>query len=70
MVVGDGIDDEFVQFKLTGDMGEVRVNFVGCANDIARELRRRIKLAFEETAIPLTRTNQVQLTGTIATPQS
>src|SRR5271155_4820581 len=39
-------------------------------DDVARELRRRIKLAFEETAIPLTRTHQVQLTGTIATPQA
>jgi len=38
-------------------------------DDVAREIRRRIKLAFEETAIPLTRTHQVQLTGTIATPQ-
>ena len=39
-------------------------------DDVARELRRRIKLAFEETAIPLTRIHQVQLTGTIATPQA
>src|SRR5271155_2091615 len=39
-------------------------------DDVAREIRRRIKLAFEETAIPLTRTHQVQLTGTIATPQA
>src|SRR5271154_6629625 len=39
-------------------------------DDVARELRRRIKLAFEESAIPLSRTHQVELTGTIATPQS
>jgi small-conductance mechanosensitive channel len=39
-------------------------------DDVARELRRRIKLAFEETAIPLSRTHQVQLTGTIATPEA
>jgi len=38
-------------------------------DDVARELRRRIKMAFEESAIPLSRTHQVQLTGTIATPQ-
>ena len=39
-------------------------------DDVARELRRRIKLAFEESSIPLSHTHQVQLTGTIATPQS
>jgi small-conductance mechanosensitive channel len=38
-------------------------------DDVARELRRRIKLAFEELAIPLSRTHQVQLKGAIAPPQ-
>src|SRR5271163_1768533 len=37
--------------------------------DVARELRRRIKLAFEELAIPLSRTHQVQLKGAVAPPQ-
>jgi len=39
-------------------------------DDVARELRRRIKLAFEESVIPLTHTHQVQLKGTVAPPQS
>jgi moderate conductance mechanosensitive channel len=38
-------------------------------DDVARELRRRIKLAFEELAIPLSRTHQVQLKGAVAPPQ-
>lgn len=38
-------------------------------DDVARELRRRIKLAFEELAIPLSRTHQVQLKGAAAPPQ-
>src|SRR5580658_8403103 len=37
--------------------------------DVARELRRRIKLAFEELAIPLSRTHQVQVKGAVAPPQ-
>ena len=32
-------------------------------DDVARELRRRIKLAFEESRIPLRHTHQVQLNG-------
>ncbi len=39
-------------------------------DDVARELRRRIKLAFEELAIPLSHTHQVQLKGNVAPPQS
>jgi moderate conductance mechanosensitive channel len=39
-------------------------------DDVARELRRRIKLAFEELAIPLSHTHQVQLKGAVAPPQS
>jgi moderate conductance mechanosensitive channel len=39
-------------------------------DDVARELRRRIKLAFEESVIPLTHTHQVQLKGAVAPPQS
>jgi small-conductance mechanosensitive channel len=38
-------------------------------DDVARELRRRIKLAFEELAIPLSRTHQVQVKGAVAPPQ-
>ncbi len=37
-------------------------------DDVARELRRRIKLAFEESRIPLRHTHQVQLNG--ETPQA
>jgi len=37
-------------------------------DDVARELRRRIKLAFEESVIPLTHTHQVQLKGAVAPP--
>jgi small-conductance mechanosensitive channel len=39
-------------------------------DDVARELRRRIKMAFEELAIPLSHTHQVQLKGAVAPPQS
>jgi small-conductance mechanosensitive channel len=39
-------------------------------DDVARELRRRIKMAFEELAIPLSQTHQVQLKGAAAPPQS
>jgi moderate conductance mechanosensitive channel len=39
-------------------------------DDVARELRRRIKLGFEELSIPLTHTHQVQLKGTFPPPQS
>jgi moderate conductance mechanosensitive channel len=39
-------------------------------DDVARELRRRIKMAFEELAIPLSHTHQVQLMGAVAPPQS
>jgi moderate conductance mechanosensitive channel len=39
-------------------------------DDVARELRRRIKLAFEESAIPLSHTHQVLLKGAIAPPES
>jgi small-conductance mechanosensitive channel len=39
-------------------------------DDVARELRRRIKLAFEESRIPLSHTHQVQLKGAVAPPQS
>src|ERR1700691_304335 len=38
-------------------------------DDVARELRRRIKLAFEQLAIPLSRTHQVQLKSAVAPPQ-
>src|SRR5271154_2313642 len=38
-------------------------------DDVARELRRRIKLAFEESRIPLSHTHQVQLSGALAPPQ-
>jgi small conductance mechanosensitive channel len=34
-------------------------------DDVARELRRRIKLAFEESQIPLRHTHQVQLNGEV-----
>jgi len=34
-------------------------------DDVARELRRRIKLAFEESLIPLSHTHQVQLSGAV-----
>ncbi|MGH9782467.1 MAG: hypothetical protein ACRD33_11690, partial [Candidatus Acidiferrales bacterium] len=37
-------------------------------DDVARELRRRIQLAFEESRIPLRHTHQVQLNG--ETPQA
>jgi len=39
-------------------------------DDVARELRRRIKLAFEASSIPLSHTHQVQLKGASAPPQS
>ncbi len=39
-------------------------------DDVARELRRRIKLAFEESLIPLNHTHQVQLKGAVPPPQS
>src|SRR6202167_1468901 len=39
-------------------------------DDVARELRRRIKLAFEESRIPLSHTHQVQLKSAVAPPQS
>jgi small conductance mechanosensitive channel len=38
-------------------------------DDVARELRRRIKLAFEESRIPLRQTHKVELEGTISTPE-
>jgi small conductance mechanosensitive channel len=37
-------------------------------DDVAREIRRRIKLAFEELAIPLTHTHQVQLKRAVPPP--
>jgi small-conductance mechanosensitive channel len=39
-------------------------------DDVARELRRRIKLAFEESLIPLSHTHQVQLKGSVPPPQA
>ena len=39
-------------------------------DDVARELRRRIKLAFEESLIPLSHTHQVQLKGSVPPLQS
>jgi moderate conductance mechanosensitive channel len=39
-------------------------------DDVARELRRRIKLAFEESLIPLSHTHQVQLRGSVPPLQS
>jgi moderate conductance mechanosensitive channel len=39
-------------------------------DDVARELRRRIKLAFEESAIQLSHTHQVLLKGAVAPPES
>ena len=39
-------------------------------DDVARELRRRIKLAFEESAIPLSHTHQVVVKEAIAPPES
>ncbi|HKV04994.1 MAG TPA: mechanosensitive ion channel family protein [Candidatus Acidoferrales bacterium] len=38
-------------------------------DDVARELRRRIKLGFEESRIALSHTHQVQLQGGVAPPQ-
>jgi moderate conductance mechanosensitive channel len=38
-------------------------------DDVARELRRRIKLGFEESQIPLRQAHQVQLQGTAAPVQ-
>jgi len=37
-------------------------------DDVARELRRRIKVGFEESRIPLSHTHQVQLAGTLPPP--
>jgi small-conductance mechanosensitive channel len=39
-------------------------------DDVARELRRRIKLGFEESQIPLRHTQKVELYGSSAPPQS
>jgi small conductance mechanosensitive channel len=39
-------------------------------DDVARELRRRIKLAFEESLIPLSHTHQVQLKSAVPPLQS
>jgi small conductance mechanosensitive channel len=39
-------------------------------DDVARELRRRIKLGFEESGIPLSQTQKVKLHGQAAPPQS
>jgi len=39
-------------------------------DDVARELRRRIKLSFEESAIPLRHTQKIELHGAVAPPQS
>jgi len=38
-------------------------------DDVARELRRRIKLGFEESRIPLRHTHKVELQGAEAPPQ-
>jgi small conductance mechanosensitive channel len=38
-------------------------------DDVARELRRRIKLAFEESRIALSTTHSVELRGSVAPPQ-
>jgi len=38
-------------------------------DDVARELRRRIKLGFEESRIPLRQAHQVQLQGAAAPVQ-
>ena len=37
-------------------------------DDVARELRRRIKLALEESSIPLTQSHKIQLHGSAAEP--
>lgn len=37
-------------------------------DDVARELRRRIKLALEESSIPLTQSHKIQLQGSAAEP--
>lgn len=39
-------------------------------DDVARELRRRIKLGFEESRIPLRQAHQVELHGAVAPTQS
>lgn len=39
-------------------------------DDVARELRRRIKLGFEESRIPLRQAHQVELLGAVAPTQS
>jgi len=39
-------------------------------DDVARELRRRIKLGFEESRIPLRQAHQVELHGPAAPPQA
>jgi len=39
-------------------------------DDVARELRRRIKMAFEESAIPLSHTHQVVVREAVANPET
>jgi moderate conductance mechanosensitive channel len=39
-------------------------------DDVARELRRRIKLAFEESSIPLTHTHQVVVKEAVPNPEA
>jgi moderate conductance mechanosensitive channel len=39
-------------------------------DDVARELRRRIKIAFEESAIPLTHTHQLVVKEAVPAPES
>jgi len=39
-------------------------------DDVARELRRRIKMAFEESAIPLTHTHQLVVKEAVPNPES
>jgi small-conductance mechanosensitive channel len=39
-------------------------------DDVARELRRRIKLGFEEVRIPLRHTHKVELQGAISPPET
>jgi small conductance mechanosensitive channel len=42
---------------------------LGRKDDVARELRRRIKLGFEESAIPLRHTQKIELHGAVPPPQ-
>jgi len=57
--------------SLDGTVLRLQVRTVlGRKDDVARELRRRIKLGFEESRIPLRQAHQVELHGAIAAGQT